>query len=400
MSIERKPGTTITKWILSSVRAYLESKSHIVIERNDTIGLEPPYLILANHVNNWDPLFINCYVEEPICFVAGEPLFRNPLLRALLNWTGAIAKTKFKNDLSTIKDMMRAKKNKRVIGLFPEGNRTWDGVTEPLIFATAKLIKALHIPVIIVNIRGGYLTMPRWAKHPRKGLISISFTKHWDTADLADESVDSIYEKLTDALAHDELKWQKQVMQPYKGRALAQYLERLLFICPHCTKPGELRSSGHRLRCDHCAYAVRYTPYGLFDKLHGPLYFSTVREWNVWQLEQLEHSLLDPKQHMQQWAPVMRDPVPLYTAEGSAPFQLFAEGQLHWKQDRLVFVSDEHAEIFEFPFAQLEGLNIHFHHKLDFYYHHKLYRFIFYVPYTSAYKWLKSIQISRKLATL
>lgn len=400
MSIERKPGKRITKLILSTVRAYLESKSHIIIERNDTVGLKPPYLILANHVNNWDPLFINCYVEEPICFVAGEPLFRNPFLKKLLNWTGAIPKTKFKNDISTIKDMMRAKKHGRVIGIFPEGNRTWDGVTEPIIYSTAKLIKSLHIPVVIVNIRGGYLTMPRWAERPRKGLITISFTKQWDADELLDLSIDSIYEKLTKALEHNEIEWQQQVMQPYEGRALAQYLERLLFLCPHCEQPGELRSEGDRFGCQHCEYSVRYTPYGMFESQHGPLYYATVHEWNRWQLEQLEQSLKEPAQHKRRWSHVMNDHVRLYVAEDAGRFQLVAEGQLSWATDRILFQSDEHADLYEFPFADLEGLNIHFHHKLDFYYEKKLYRFIFYQPRTSAYKWLSSIQYARQHRTL
>ena len=51
-----------------------------------------------------------------------------------------------------------------------------------------------------------------------------------------------IYEKLEPkALEHNEIEWQQQVMQPYEGWALAQYLERLLFLCPHCEQPGELR---------------------------------------------------------------------------------------------------------------------------------------------------------------
>ena len=47
--------------------------------------------------------------------------------------------------------------------------------------------------------------------------------------------------------------------------------------------------------------------------------------------------------------------------------------------DRSQYLSqwDEHADLYEFPFADREGLNIHFHHKLDFYYEKKLYRFIF-----------------------
>ena len=171
MSLERKPGKLAQKLVLTPIRAYIERRSNVIIERNDTLGMEPPYLVLSNHVTNWDPLYINCYVNEPICFVAAAPLFRNPLLKRVLDYTGAISKTKFKNDTSTVRSMLKAKKHRRVIGIFPEGNRTWDGRTEPLVYSTAKLVKLLDIPVVIVTIRGGYLSHPRWADKHRKGVL-------------------------------------------------------------------------------------------------------------------------------------------------------------------------------------------------------------------------------------
>ena len=55
MSIEQKPNTFITNMLLRLIRTYLKSRSEIVIERNDAMEIEPPYIILGNHVNNWDP---------------------------------------------------------------------------------------------------------------------------------------------------------------------------------------------------------------------------------------------------------------------------------------------------------------------------------------------------------
>jgi 1-acyl-sn-glycerol-3-phosphate acyltransferase len=95
VSIERKPSRLEQRLILTPIRAFLKRKFHITVERNDTLQMKPPYLILSNHVNNWDPLFINCFVNEPICFVAAAPLFRNPFLKRVLDYTGAISKTKF-----------------------------------------------------------------------------------------------------------------------------------------------------------------------------------------------------------------------------------------------------------------------------------------------------------------
>lgn len=196
LSIERKPAKWIENILRFTISTIINSRSKITIERNDTLNLKPPYIILANHVNNWDPLFINCYVNETMCFVAGDSLFRNPILKRILDFTGAIPKAKFRSDTSTIRNMINAKKHNRIIGLFPEGNRNWDGTTEPIIFATAKLVKLLDIPVVIATIHGGYLSHPRWAEHRRKGQISITFNKLWEKGELKNETYESIHQKL------------------------------------------------------------------------------------------------------------------------------------------------------------------------------------------------------------
>lgn len=392
MSIERKPGKLAQTIVLTPLRAYLKLRFNIRIERNDTLQMKPPYLILSNHVNNWDPLFINCYVNEPVCFVAAAPLFRHPLLKRVLDYTGAISKTKSRSDTSTIRSILKAKKHRRIIGIFPEGNRTWNGSTEPLTPSTAKLVKLLDIPVVIATIRGGYLTRPRWADSDRRGVIRLSLVKKWDQGELAGDSVEEIHRKLTEALAYDEIAWQDEHPTPFAGRRLAHYLERLLFICPACERPGAMRSDDDRFSCDECGYTVRYSAYGHFEEVGGPLRFRSVRQWDEWQLRQAARSFADPGQ-AEIWKKTMRDPVRVFVSEEAKPFRLLRQGHVVWGEDRLIIEGDA-GQPMHFMFRKLDGLNIHFHHKLDFFYEDKLYRLEFYEPRTSAYKWLKMVQIA------
>jgi 1-acyl-sn-glycerol-3-phosphate acyltransferase len=397
VSIERKPAKWVQRTLLGLIRGYLEHRSSITVERNDTRHMKPPYLILSNHVNNWDPLFLNCYVDEPICFVAGAPLFRNPILKRILNYTGAISKTKFRADTSTIRNVLKAKKHRRVIGLFPEGNRNWDGRTEPLVYSTAKLVKALDIPVVIAKIRGGYLSHPRWADGHRRGPVSITFEKKWDRGDLALETPDSIHRMLTAELAHDEAAWQAEHGHRYTGKQTACYLERLLFICPHCETASKLYSHGNILECRGCGYAVRYTESGRFAAAGpgGPEpVFEVPADWNAWQLAYLDKLLADPASG-RQWRDSLRDPVQLYvSADEDQPFRRIGTGTLSWSGDRLIF-EGEGGRRHAFPLDGLDGLNIQFHHKLDFFEKNRFYRIVFHQPRSSAFKWLKSIQAAQ-----
>jgi 1-acyl-sn-glycerol-3-phosphate acyltransferase len=391
MSIEQKPGKMMTSFLLTIIQTYLNRRSKIVIERNDTIDLEPPYIILANHVTNWDPLYLNLFVKEPISFVAGDSLFRNPLLKRVLDYTGAIPKTKFKSDTRTIRNMLKAKKHKRVIGLFPEGNRNWDGNTEPLTPATAKLVKLLDLPVIIATISGGHLSHPRWAEHHRKGLIAISFVKKWDKGAFKNETPEAIHQKLTDALAHNEMKWQEEKQIPYIGTNLAHYLERYLFACPHCGELGQLESNDQLFYCTNCEYTVRYTSFGTFDEVNHPLHYSTPSEWNQWQLEWLEAKISESSKGFS-----LKDHVKLFSAATNQPFSFVCQGNLNWNENGMTLVSDE-GKSYSYAFNDLEGLNIHLHHHLEFFTDNRQYQIEFYQPRTSAYKWLQSIKTAIKL---
>lgn len=328
-------------------------------------------------------------------FIAADPLFRNPFLKHVLHYTGAIPKQKFKNDTSTIRNILKAKKHNRVIGIFPEGNRNWDGETEPLIYATAKLVKLLDIPVVIATIRGGHLSHPRWGDGHRKGTISISFEKMWDIGAFRDESPETVHKKLTEALHHNEMAWQSEQKIPFKGKAPAHYLERLLFICPHCHIPGQLHSHDDLFECRHCGYMVRYTDYGAFEPAGGEIYYSTPYHWNKWQLGFLKTSMMEPE-----WRTIlsraMQDHVKFYVSNGKVPFELVSTGNLAWDSKKVIFEA-ENGGHYAFLFDEMEGLNIQFHHKLDFYHGDKLFRIVFYQPRTSAYKWLKVIKTKQAL---
>lgn len=392
MSIEHKPSKLVVKVLVLAINAFMKTRSKIVIEQNDTLKMKGPYIILSNHVNNWDPLLINSYVNDPICFVAGDSLFRNPILKRLLDYTGAIPKTKFKKDTNTIRGLLKAKKSNRVMAIFPEGNRNWDGCTEPIIYTTAKLVKSLNIPVVVATIKGGHLTHPRWADRPRKGVISLSLKKLWDQGDVAKETPDSINEMLTKALAHDELDWQQSKQIPYKGKNLAQYLERFLFVCPHCEQPAQMRSDGDLLKCHHCEYTVRYTEFGVFKEVTHSVKFSTPRDWNRWQLQFMKETLLTSKD---KWQNACKDHVKFLVSKDNHPFQEVGYGILSLDKSDIVFTSDL-GDVYRYNIKKLEGLNVQFNSKLDFHIDEQLYRMEFYQPHTSAYKWVQAVKFYRE----
>ncbi|TFB14628.1 1-acyl-sn-glycerol-3-phosphate acyltransferase [Filobacillus milosensis] len=386
MSIEKKPSKLVQHMLLGPIRAFINLRSDIQVVRNDTKGLKPPYVILSNHVNNWDPLILNSYVDEPICYIAGEPLFRHPFLKHVLNYVGAIRKTKFTNDTSTIRNVLKAKKHGRVIGVFPEGNRNWDGYNEPLIYSTSKLVKLLDVPVVFAKIKGGYLSHPRWGDGHRKGKIELTFEQISDQGDFINASIEDIHNRLTEAMHHDEMAWQRDHKNQYISKHPAHYLERLLFVCPHCQTPGYMYSNKDEFRCLNCNYLVTYTPEGHFESINQPTYHLTPYEWKNWQLQFLRENLFRDDL-VNVWGDCLKDPVKLYVSYDQQPFKLVGEGTLTWNNQQFDFINSK--DQITFSIHQADGINIQFHHKLDFLYHNAFYRLVFYQPRSSAYKWLQ-----------
>lgn len=187
------------------------------------------------------------------------------------------------------------------------------------------------------------------------------------------------------------MEWQYTQQKPYKGKNLAHYLERLLFVCPHCKEKDSLYSEGDFFECHHCQYKVKYNHFGFFEQVHHKLIFSTTHEWNKWQVGFLKTNLLTPNSESTY---AISDHVKLYVAEGKKPFQSISSGTITWKypSEKMLFDGDN-GNIFNFEIGKMDGLNIHLHHYLDFNYDDKVYRIEFYQPRTSAYKWLKSFQV-------
>lgn len=386
--------TTPKRLLQLAVRSYLEHVFDIEIKGNVTKQLKAPYLIIGNHQNNWDGFIMNSYVDQPISFVVSDEQFRTPIMRKLLGIINAIPTIKAKNDITTIKRILMAKKENRIIGLYPEGNRTWDGTTEPIYFSTAKLIKSLAIPVVFTSFKGGHLAHPRWAKHPRKGKIFVSYDLLLTKEQIKELSVDEIYQILYKALDHDEFLFQTEMMLPYTGKKLAEKLENLLFACPNCYEHGQLQSSNNLLFCKNCGYSVEYTQYGTFTS-SKKLYFTNTRDWNRWQLEQLNNMLRDDDSSKEQDEIIADDNIILKQGERYKPLKEVSIGRISINNINFHY-KPIGGELITVPIEQMDGLNIQVKNQLDFYYKNELYRFSFKKSTASPYKWFKALEISQK----
>ena len=67
----------------------------------------------------------------------------------------------------------------------------------------------------------------------------------------------------------------------FEGKALAEHLERLLFLCPKCGRMHTLQSRDDTVRCWKCGFSFRYLPTGFLVGEDIP--FDNLRDWTRWQ---------------------------------------------------------------------------------------------------------------------
>ena len=88
---------------------------------------EGAVILAANHMSNWDPPFLACFLFRPVSYMAKVELFKNPIFGAAITKCHAFPVKRGGADKSAIKTAVNVLKEGRCLGLFPEGTRSRDG---------------------------------------------------------------------------------------------------------------------------------------------------------------------------------------------------------------------------------------------------------------------------------
>lgn len=263
---------------------------------------EGPFLVLANHNADLDPLFVAYSFPKPLYFVGSEHIMRSGWISDLLRRTTVvITRQKGGNAAGTVREIVRHLQDGHDVCLFPEGNRSWDGVTRPITLATGKMARMSGAKLITYRIEGGYLSSPRWSgSSVRRGKTHGEVQGIYGPEYLKSLTPKQVLEIIERDLYENAYERQRSAMTRYRGRNLAEHLETLLFMCPHCRAEGRMRSHGDHFVCDECGTELRYTSEGFFTGEN--MIYDNVLDWNFWQ-----NSLIKAKCEASGKAPIFSD---------------------------------------------------------------------------------------------
>ncbi len=176
---------------------------HLKTRGMENLPENGPYLLCSNHQSYIDPLIMAGALPWRLfrlAFAVGtSEIFGQGFLRRLARWLRVIVVDPDANLVPAIRAAAFGLNHGRILVLYPEGERTNDGL--PRIFRKGAAILSIHTqaPIIPIAIEGFYEAWPRHKKFPKFTELQIVFGKPIQPPPMQEAS-EHAYEQLTDEI--------------------------------------------------------------------------------------------------------------------------------------------------------------------------------------------------------
>ncbi|TVR69150.1 MAG: 1-acyl-sn-glycerol-3-phosphate acyltransferase [Spirochaetaceae bacterium] len=358
--------------------------------------MRPPFVVLSNHANFWDPFLVAFAFRHPVHLIAADGNYRSRIMRFLMGLAGTVPKAKSRNDMESIRAMQALVRNGNAVGFFPEGQRTWDGRSRALLPGTEKLVRILGVPVVAVRLKGAYLSKPRWAVSFRRGLLEIELTTLFSGAEVKTGGRRELALGIEKALFFDDNRWQEEHRLLFVGRNRAGGAGTVLFFCPSCGGWDTFESRGEIARCGACGTETYFLPSGTLQG--GP--FRRLPEWNEFQLQTLRNAVRGDRERPDgehSPLPCVSPAATLFTGHRSRPLRSWGTVRAELTREHLTLTASATRKTLapgctrRIGVKEISGLTVQYTHQLEFYAGGRLYVLRIRPPGPSAYRFEQTI---------
>ncbi len=127
----------------------------MTIQNKKNIPKDKNYIIVSNHVSNFDPLLLALAWHKPVHFMAKQELFEIFFIGRVLKMLQMISVRRGESDRKAVKEALQYLKDGEILALFPEGTRNKDkkGLL-PFHTGAAFFAKSTNLSVLPVAISG------------------------------------------------------------------------------------------------------------------------------------------------------------------------------------------------------------------------------------------------------
>lgn len=372
------------------------------------------YVLLSNHAHRLDPWVVGSLLSRTIRYMANLE-GTNPAKAAFADLVGAYGKRKGAPDYAALKRTLDLGRAGETLGIFPEGDRTWDGRPAPLRPGMGKLLRVLDKPVLLARQEGSYLTGPRWAQTERIGRWTVEF-RVLSRERVAEEAPEALERGIRDFLAADDLRNPSLREVRFECPAPAAGIGRLLWLCPSCGESDTVAGTGDRVSCRACG--AEWTVDGNQRLEGGPGAgggFADLRDWTDFQRSRLAERMAaaeslgvpaagpGPVPEPRKAAESLPDPAGARSIAASEGVELrrrtprgsepFGRGRLELFRDALVFLPADGGARAAFDPRRVLYFVDNFNNYCEYSYGSDRYRLVF--RGGNAYKWIEALEALR-----
>ncbi len=174
-------SVSILKYVLLRLVYYLLFRTLLRIEIRGLKQLpaKGPYLICPNHQSYLDPFVLSSVlpyrVFRDMFFVGYSAMFTSRLMKLVARLTNIIPVDPDAHLLRAMKAGAYGLKTGRILCIFPEGGRSFDGSLQGFKKGAAILAREMSVPLVPVAIQGTYRVWPRDSVRIRPHKVRIEF---------------------------------------------------------------------------------------------------------------------------------------------------------------------------------------------------------------------------------
>jgi len=156
------------------------------VEGLENLPKEGGFILAANHASSLDPFIIIAAIPRYMRWLVIYEYYDLWYLRRLLRWMGLI---RVENSLP--REAFRTLLQGGIVGLFPEGRRTWDGRLGRARRGAVSLARRTSCPVVPLAITGAFAALPRTRKLLKLHPVTVRIGPPLSFPNIADKGADN-----------------------------------------------------------------------------------------------------------------------------------------------------------------------------------------------------------------
>ena len=244
------------------------------------------FILIGNHASRADYIFASLAVgsTRPLNYVIGHNELYRSHLKLILSIANAIPKKNFVPDMTAMRGIKEVLSSGGNICIFPEGMSSISGAQQPIALGSGKFIKHYNLPVLMIKIKGGYHTNPKFNMIERPGKVEVELDELFTVDQIKSLTAEQIQAIIDQKLKHDEYEWNNLKGYEYDcNGAPASQIEQLLYKCPVCNEEYCMEGKANKITCTHCGLEIKINNKLQFTLPSNSYLPATPTKWFEWE---------------------------------------------------------------------------------------------------------------------